>query len=298
MNILKEMNIQDINKRPIWEVLRPIKDLSSKTQELINKNNLGDTLKELKEKIENVSKEITFEPGEHRYFYKNEECIAVSYIVEMFVQETDFDVIAQNYVKRYNLPISWQRQREIWKLKATNSTTNGTFVHQYGEDLTHICNGEVNKAILQEWCLQDGYYIPVHPKASAIYKYFEYSLSNEEIPFLAEIKLILKEHFITGTFDQLIWSIKENGLIMRDYKTNETLTKDFKKPLKSPFHIYNDEALSHYIIQQNLYSLMLKEIGIEIKGMELVWLKDNESFELIKLPRIEESVLKAIEGLY
>ena len=81
---------------------------------------------------------------------------------------------------------------------------------------------------------------------------------------------------------------------MRDYKTNETLVKDFKKPMKVPFIMYNDEALSHYIIQQNLYSLMLRNLGIQVKKKELVWLKD-EKFELIQLPNIENQVLKAIE---
>ena len=79
-----------------------------------------------------------------------------------------------------------------WLLKGTYSTTNGTFVHQYGEDLLNICNYEIGKVPtdlpLKKHCLVDEYYIPVHPKAVAVYKYFEYCLANKEIPFLAEIK--------------------------------------------------------------------------------------------------------------
>ena len=292
------MTVQEINKKPIWEIIRPIEELVSETKKLIKSNNLLSTFDELKHNILNTSSEIVFEPKEHRYFYKGEECMAVSHVVDLFVQESDFNTIAQNYVKKHNLPISWQRLRQIWGLKANNSTTNGTFVHQYGEDLNHICNDELDKAALKDWCLVNGYYYPVHPKSVAIYKYFEYLLANKEVPFLAEIKLILKEHFITGTFDQLVWSVKENGFIMRDYKTNEVLVKDFKKPMKSPFELYNDEALSHYIIQQNIYSLMLQEIGIKVLRKELVWLKDNETFELIKLPDVENLVAKGIESLY
>ena len=85
---------------------------------------------------------------------------------------------------------------------------------------------------------------------------------------------------------------------MRDYKTNSELQKAFKKPMKVPFIMYNDEPLTHYIIQQNLYSLMLRELGIKVKKKELVWLKENEQFELIQLPDIEDQVLKAVEGLY
>ena len=148
-----------------------------------------------------------------------------------------------------------------------------------------------------EYCLVDGYYIPIHPKQVAIYKYFEYCLLNKEIPFLSEIKLIWKEFGITGTLDQLVYSIKDKGFILRDYKTNQILKKDFQKPMKSPFQMYNDEALSHYILQQNLYEIMLNLIDIKIIRKELVWLKDNETFELIILPDIKDLVKEAIKSL-
>lgn len=287
--------IQTINKKNIWEIIRPIKELQEDTKSLYD--SCKEDLNSIKEKILNASSEIKFNEEEHRYFYNGEECMPVSHVVDLFVPETDFDLVAQNYVKKNNIKEPWQRVRQKWLLKGTYSTTNGTFVHQYGEDLLNICNGEENP-VLKQHCLVNGYYIPIHPKQVAIYKYFEYCLANKEIPFLAEIKLILSEHKISGTFDKLVYSLKDKGLKIRDYKTNSELTKAFKKPMKSPFVMYNDEALSHYIIQQNLYSLMLRELGIYTKGKELVWVKDNEQFELIKLPDIEDQVLKAIEGLY
>lgn len=287
--------IQTINKKNIWEIIRPIKELQEDTKNLYD--SCKEDLNSIKEKILNASSEIKFNEEEHRYFYNGEECMPVSHVVDLFVPETDFDLVAQNYVKKNNIKEPWQRVRQKWFLKGTYSTTNGTFVHQYGEDLLNICNGEENP-VLKQHCLVNGYYIPIHPKQVAIYKYFEYCLANKEIPFLAEIKLILSEHKISGTFDKLVYSLKDKGLKIRDYKTNSELTKAFKKPMKSPFVMYNDEALSHYIIQQNLYSLMLRELGIYTKGKELVWVKDNEQFELIKLPDIEDQVLKAIEGLY
>lgn len=293
------MTIQEINKKNIWEIIRPITELQKNTQELYSQ--CKEDLDTLRKTILNASSQIKFNEEEHRYFYKGEECMPVSNVVDLFVPETDFDLVAQNYVKKNNILEPWQRVRQKWLLKGTCSTTNGTFVHQYGEDLNTICNYE-NGMIpsdlpLKKWCLQDKYYIPVHPKAIAVYKYFEYCLANKEIPFLAEIKLVLDEHKISGTFDQLVYSLKDKGLIMRDYKTNESLTKDFKKPMKVPFIMYNDEALSHYILQQNIYSLMLLALGIKVKRKELVWLTD-EKFELIQLPNIEDQVLKAIEGLY
>lgn len=296
------MTIQEINKKNIWEIIRPITELQKDTEILYSQ--CMEDLENIKNIILEASSKIKFNEKEHRYFYNGKECIPVSNVIDFWIPETDFDLVAQNYVRKNNILEPWQKIRQKWLLKGTYSTTNGTFVHQYGEDLNWICNQrdrtiwtEQQGPKLMNWCYIEGYYIPVHPKAVAIYKYFEYCLSNKEIPFLAEIKLNLKEHQISGTFDQLVYSIPKKGFIIRDYKTNETLVKDFKKPMKNPFQMYNDEALSHYILQQNLYDCMLNELGIEVKEKELVWLKD-EKFDLITLPDIKNQIMKAIEELY
>lgn len=295
------MTIQEINRKNIWEIIRPITELQKNTQELYSQ--CKEDLDTIRKTILNASSQIKFNEEEHRYFYKDEECLPVSKVIEFWVEETDFDLVAQNYVKKNNILEPWQRVRQKWLLKGICSTTNGTFVHQYGEDLNWICN-QTDRTIwtkeigpkLAEWCYIDGYYIPVHPKSIAVYKYFEYCLANKEIPFLAEIKLVWDGYFISGTFDQLVYSIKDKGLKIRDYKTNESLTKDFKKPMKAPFQMYNDEPLSHYILQQNIYSILLSLLGIKTISKELVWLVD-EKFELIKLPNIENEVKRAIEKL-
>ena len=290
------MTIQEINKKNIWEIIRPIKELQENTNKLYK--SCREDLEKVREIISETSSQIQFNKDEHRYFYGNEECMPVSHIVDLFVPETDFDLVAKNYVEKNNILEPWQKVRQKWLLKGTYSTTNGTFIHQYGEDLNNICNNFPKKDLsLVEYCLVDGYYIPIHPKQVAIYKYFEYCLLNKEIPFLSEIKLIWKEFGITGTLDQLVYSIKDKGFILRDYKTNQILKKDFQKPMKSPFQMYNDEALSHYILQQNLYEIMLNLIDIKIIRKELVWLKDNETFELIILPDIKDLVKEAIKSL-
>ena len=46
----------------------------------------------------------------------------------------------------------------------------------------------------------------------------------------------------------------------------------------------NDSTLE--LIQLNLYQIMLENIGIEIKRREIVWLKDDKTYELISLPDI------------
>ena len=43
---------------------------------------------------------------------------------------------------------------------------------------------------------------------------------------------------------------------------------------------------------------MLQEIGINSICKELIWLKDNETYQIIPLQNIEEMLRKAIPTLY
>lgn len=293
------MTIQEINKKNIWEIIRPITELQKNTQELYSQ--CKEDLNTLRKTILNASSQIKFNEEEHRYFYKGEECLPVSNICHKFQQETDFDLVAQNYVKKNNILEPWQKVRLKWNLKALVSTTQGSHNHSFCEDLLHICNNEFENLQLKNFCLQNGpdkkYYIPLNSKQIAGYKYFEYSLSQKEIPFLAEIKLVLEDLKISGTFDELVYSIKDKGLIIRDYKTNITLYSDFPKYLLKPFDKYIDQPLNIYTLQQNAYSLMLRRLGIKVIKKELVWLKENETFEIIQLENIEGQLEDALYNL-
>lgn len=283
-------------KEPIWNILQPIDVLKEKFDSLVD-DDLKKYLKEIRNKIQAVSSEIIFNEKEHRYFYEDKECCPCSYICEMFEESQDFDKIAQRSGAK--LGVDWKWLRNTWKVKSEIATTSGTFNHQYAEDLVHFLQDEEDKVSnLKDFCLINGYWYPVSPKQIAIYKYFWDMLEAKEIPFAVEIKLIWKEHLITGTFDLLVYSLRDRGIKIRDYKTNAVLTKDFKKPMLFPFQNFNVEPLSHYTIQQSIYSIMLQEIGINSICKELIWLKDNETYQIIPLQNIEEMLRKAIPTLY
>lgn len=274
----------------IEEILKPISYYKEQSEKYRTPE-----YEEIRNKIKELSSQIKFKEAEHRYFYNDVECIPVSYVCEMFQKETDFDLVAQNFARKNNIP-NWEDVRRWWRLKGEQATTSGTFNHQFGEDMFHIVLGEEEKisSALKQFALVNGYYYPLCPKQIAICKYFHDSLSMGEIPIEAEIKLVWKEFFISGTFDKLIYSPVKKGLVIRDYKTNSVMTKSFKKPLLSPFENLNDESLSHYIIQQSLYQIMLENLGFEIKDRELIWLKETEKYDLIPLPNVTDKLRKAI----
>ena len=65
-----------------------------------------------------------------------------------------------------------------------------------------------------------------------------------------------------------------------------------------PFDNLVDEALSHYIIQQGLYSMMLENLGIDVISRKLVHLKDDGTYEKVKLPYIKEQLIECFKEEY
>jgi hypothetical protein len=44
-----------------------------------------------------------------------------------------------------------------------------------------------------------------------------------------------------------------------------------------------DTPKNHYEIQQALYENALKEIGLDVKGKRLVWIKTDGSYAIVKM---------------
>ena len=102
-----------------------------------------------------------------------------------------------------------------------------------------------------------------------------------------------------GTFDLLLYykdpvDDRKSGLVLSDWKTNGSLTKDFSrnnhKMMYDPFGDLYSEALSHYILQQSLYQIPLEDIGLKVIGRRIIWLKDDGTYEKIKLDDVTKTL--------
>ena len=71
------------------------------------------------------------------------------------------------------------------------------------------------------------------------------------------------------------------------HNTNKELTNTFSrekgKMLFYPFDDLYDESLGLYSIQQSCYQIPLEDIGLKVIGRRLVWLKDDGTYENVKL---------------
>ena len=107
---------------------------------------------------------------------------------------------------------------------------------------------------------------------------------------------------ICGTCDLLFYEedplFGEGQFVLADWKTNVSLTNDYKKKnnicMKFPFDNMIDDALSHYTLQFNLYRRMLESVGVNIGDMRLIWLKEDGGYEIVKIPKMNDSILDRV----
>ena len=249
----------------------------------------------LREKIQTAFKDLEFYEEEHKYFLRGKEFKSVSSVCHSFQIPQDFWEIAKRYAGKRGLDA--KEVKTSWELKALLATTAGTIDHAFGEGFLYMLLGDMSRTPKEaKNNFSKEYFIPTTPKQKAIAKYWYDSMYQEEIPILAEVQIYWEEKGISGTFDKLVYSPKRKGLIIRDYKTNEEIEKSYKKPLLFPFGEYNEEPKSTYTIQLSIYQVMLELLDLEIPivGRELVWVKDDTSYQIVPVDYLGDRLRKVL----
>ena len=67
--------------------------------------------------------------------------------------------------------------------------------------------------------------------------------------------------------------------------------------MKPPFDEmgFYEDPYHHYIIQLNLYQLGLMQLGLKIVDRCLIWLKEDGTYEKIKVPDITDKLLEILQ---
>lgn len=269
------------------------------------KNICENTRQLLEEKFGNIQ---FIEEG-HEYFIENEKYTPVSTVISEYEQPFDEDKVADNYARK-NHRTKADVLKE-WKFKNLKSTIGGSRVHEFGESYTNMVAGfpekicEANRKQYVD-CRGEMMLIPTFPKESAVKKFYD-EKSGYLTPVGAEFKLSTrymgdKVRKICGTCDLLFYEedplFGEHQFVLADWKTNASLTNDYKRKngicMKFPFDNMIDDALSHYTLQFNLYRRMLKSVGVKIGDMRLIWLKEDGDYEIIKIGKLNDSILDRV----
>lgn len=258
---------------------------------------------EIRNKILNEFKDLTFIEEGHKYFLNGQQLPSVSEVTHKFCQYPfDSEAQAIRYAETHGETAEYWMDK--WKFTNLKATVSGTLVHSYCESLGWLRNGHPELITEENKCkfIKDkNWLIPTRPKEEAALKFWEDVFKDENTFFvLAETKVYTgKNKQLTnlqqdyaGTFD-LLWYYKhprddsKSGLIILDYKTNGSLTNDFNRGmgrfLAEPFEDLYDESLSTYKLQLSAYQLPLEDIGLKVIGRRIIWLKDDKTYELIPI---------------
>ena len=266
----------------------------------------------IRKKILNEFDGLTFIEASHQYFLNGVELPSVSSVAHQFEHPFDSEAQAAAYAEKHGeTPQFWL---DKWRYKSLVATTSGTLVHAYGESLGWLRNGHPERITEENKCkyiADKGWLVPTRPKEEAVLKFWDEIDKNLHF-VLAETKVYTgKNRALTdleqdycGTFDLLTYykhpsDDSQSGLVLMDYKTNAELTKDFSraygKMLLPPFEDLFAEPLGVYTLQLNLYQIPLEDIGLKVIARRVIWLKDDGTYELIRIPCMTDRLREALK---
>ena len=250
-------------------------------------------------------KDLEFYEDEHKYILNGKQLPSVSGIGHRFIRNPfDEQKQAAAYAIKHGKTADYWIQQ--WKCNSFRATTLGTKTHEFGESLGYIKAGHpelIRDSVRAQYLACYDYLAPIHPKEEAVSKFFDDIPSSFHL-VLNEAKVYsgknpdvtknLKEQ-ICGTFDMLYWydgngDLSKAGFIILDYKTNGNLYNEYnrkvQKVLLPPFSKIIEEDYGLYIIQLNLYALMLEDIGLPVIAKKIVWLKEDKTYQIVDMPNI------------
>lgn len=286
-------------------------------EEIREKNRLKGEPKEIEETrrlVTDTFKDLEFIEETHKYFIKKGrkkiELPSVSSIIKQWEHEVDWDEKAE--IKAAKLGISPEELKKQWHENNIISTSCGSKTHFFGENAMNMLIGreDLTKQNMPFQYTPDGYLIPYCPKEWAITQYYTDILNNPNVfPVMPEAKIYmnyndkfnLKQPY-AGTFDILLGYRYKGEIVysLQDFKTNSDLYKDYARTygvmMKQPFEEmgFYEEPFYHYVIQLNCYQLGLMQIGLKIVDRTIVWLKDDKTYEKVKVPDITDKLLEVL----
>ena len=262
---------------------------------------------EMRKKIIESFKGLTFIEEGHRYFLGDKEFTCVSNVTHRFQEHTDWTQKAYETSQRHfddeNSPYYHMTGEEIsraWKANSNKACTHGSERHEFGESCYWYMTGQYDRILpaFKGRLTEDGGFEARYPKEEATVKFWE-DLPACFVPIAVENITYNKKLNYSGTFDMLFYydaeldgkSEDKSGFVIFDYKTNKDLYKNFQeKKLLPPFNELLDMPCSLYKLQLSLYQLNLEQLGFKVIGRRLIWLLPDGTYDKIPL----ESYTKAL----
>lgn len=225
--------------------------------------------------------EFKFDPIKHRYTYNGDHFISVTQFISRFHKEFDSEFWSKKKADERGLD-----QKEVlkeWKSLNDRANVIGTSTHNWIENYY--------KKIYQD-LPTDIDIIDRINKFNIIYSTHLYKLT----PIKFEQRIFSKKWKIAGMIDSIF--LYKDKIIIIDWKTNKKFTtvNEYNEKLLSPFESYDKCHLAEYSIQISLYSLILKEIGIDVAVGYVLYIGPNEEAKIHKCYDFTDTLEKYLES--
>lgn len=217
-------------------------------------------------RIKGFFKNLTFDEPNHIYYVNGERIrSSVSKILKVFTPKTDFKLIAENIDKRDNLPAG--TTSTLWDLNSKIALAIGTRAHYFGEMYAFHRN-----------------LIPTSGYEKAIVKFWS-EMPEHIVPVIMELQMYHKDYMFAGTGDILLYNKKTGKYIIGDYKTNKDLFKNYNgQTMLGPFSDLLDMPLNHYKLQLSFYQILFEQMGLEVEGRKVIWVKPSGEYNMFDTP--------------
>lgn len=242
---------------------------------------------------------LRFEAEEHRYFLGGRELRSVSSIVESYAP---FDAMAaaKHVSRNRRSPMYGKTPGEIvsiWRAKGDEACAAGSAVHAFAEACFTVATGhpEDIAAELQGRFMAGRGLRADNAKEAAAARWWADLDTSRYMPVARETMLANPAYNYAGTLDLLLFDMQEKHYVLKDYKTNADIYRWYGKWLRPPLTPIKDNDVGKYTLQQNLYKIQLDNIGVDVGAMDLIWLKDDGSYEEVHIKDYSRLVRYAME---
>lgn len=211
--------------------------------------------------------EFNFDSESHCYTYDGQRLISVTQFISRFHEK--FDTDRWSKFKADKRGVHQDVVLKEWKDENDRANRLGTFTHEWIENYFN----QIWQPLPSEPDLID--------RINKFNRIFSTHLHKLE-PLKFEQRIFSVSLKIAGTIDSLF--LYKDNLIILDWKTNKkfSTSNEWGTKLLTPFDSYEQSHLNEYSIQLSLYSLILKEIGLDVKVCYLVHIGPNDEATIHK----------------
>ena len=240
------------------------------------------------------SSDLVFDPQEHRYYLAGREMRSVSSIVEHFAPFNSL-AVAERCSKNERhefFGIDPEQIVAIWSERGRQAADEGTAVHAFGEACCLYLQDreEEIEAQFRDRMTPEGL-LSLSPKEDAVSLWWESQDWSRYAVAAKETRVVNPVLGYAGTFDLLLYDTYNAIFCQKDYKTNKDLLRWFGEMLLPPLSMIRSNDVGKYTVQQTLYTIQLRNIGLNVKSNDLIWLREDGSYNEIPLQTRYDKVI-------